>query len=106
MRARSARSATMRSAASTSRVAPVAKVTMLSAGKSAAFESNINDFPHAAEPMFLIEAVNLKSLLDRTQTFIFKKDGQEHLKNILIRTTKGGYETLATNREVVARAHA
>ena len=81
-----------------------AKVTMLSAGKSATFESNINDFPHTAEPTFLIEAVNLKSLLDRTQAFIFKKDGQEHLKNILIRTTKGGYETLATNREVVAHA--
>jgi DNA polymerase III sliding clamp (beta) subunit (PCNA family) len=83
-----------------------AKVTMVSAGKSATFESNIKDFPHTAEPTFLIEAVNLKSLLDRTQAFIFKKDGQEHLKNILIRTTKGGYETLATNREVVARAHA
>ena len=83
-----------------------AKVTMLSAGKSTAFESNIKDFPHTAEPTFQIEAVNLKSLLDRTQAFIFKKDGQEHLKNILIRTTKGGYETLATNREVVARAHA
>jgi len=70
----------------------------------AAYEQAMSGFPYNAPDLFKIEAASLKSLLDRTSPFIFKKDGSEFFKNVLIRAVAGGYTALATNREVLARA--
>lgn len=79
-----------------------ARSALSSYGTGAQFD--INSFPHAEEIYFSIEGVSLKSLLDRTSNFIYKKDGSDGMKNLLIRSVDGGYEALSTNREVVARA--
>ena len=68
------------------------------------FELQMATFPYKIPTLFQIEADNLKALLDRTAAFIFKKDGSDHFKNVRIRVIKDGYEALATNKEVVARA--
>ena len=68
------------------------------------YEGQMSGFPYKAPDLFKIDALNLKALLDRTAPFIFKKDGSEFFKNVLIRAVFGGYVALATNREVVARA--
>ena len=82
-----------------------ARVTLGSAsGKAAIFAANMETFPHALPPSFKIEAANLKALLDHTQPFIFRRDGQEFMKTIALRTAVGGYEATTTNGECVAKA--
>lgn len=81
------------------------RVSLSSAdAKTGLFESSMDLFPHAEPPLFEIAAPNLQSLLDRTAEFTFAGDGKPHLKVVRIRSIEGGYETVATNGEVAARA--
>jgi hypothetical protein len=82
-----------------------ARVVLMSSGKPLAFDLAIKSFPAPdTKPTFLIESANLKSLLDRTQAFIYRKDGREAMKTLMIRTIAGGYEAFATNSECIAKA--
>ena len=81
-----------------------ARSALSSNGKVSTWEPALSLFPFNDVPLFRIEAGSLKSLLDRTQAFIYRKDGNEGLKNVLIRAVPKGYEAVSTNREVVAKA--
>jgi DNA polymerase III sliding clamp (beta) subunit (PCNA family) len=61
-------------------------------------------FPFKKEPLFQILPQNLKQLIERVSGFIFTDDGEDSFKSLLIRTTPTGYESLATNYVVAARA--
>jgi DNA polymerase III sliding clamp (beta) subunit (PCNA family) len=76
----------------------------LSSRKPDVFDQSMENFPYNDAAAFQIDAAHLKTLLDRTASFIYKGGGQDGLKNVLIRAVKGGYEAVATNREVVAKA--
>jgi DNA polymerase III sliding clamp (beta) subunit (PCNA family) len=81
------------------------RVSLSSAdAKAGIFESSMDMFPHAQEPIFEISAPNLKSLLDRTADFTYRNDGRNNLKAVKVRAIDGGFEALATNSEVCARA--
>jgi DNA polymerase III sliding clamp (beta) subunit (PCNA family) len=81
------------------------RVSLSSAdAKTGLFESSMDLFPHAQEPLFEIGAPNLQSLLERTAEFTYSGDGKEHLKVVRIRSVEGGYESVCTNAEVAARA--
>lgn len=68
------------------------------------YRPDLSKLPVAAKADFKIEADNLKRLIERTQPFIYREEGKEHFKTLLIRSIPGGYEALASNAAVVAKA--
>ena len=79
------------------------RIALMSSGKPLAFDMNMKAFPAPdTKPTFLIESANLKSMLDQTQSFIYRKDDKASFKTLMIRTTGTGYEAFTTNSECIA----